>query len=45
MVAVYNMIRQIAPTRATVLIMGETGLARAWRRKRSIRTARAGTPP
>jgi two-component system, NtrC family, response regulator HydG len=25
MVAVYNMIRQIAPTRATVLIMGETG--------------------
>jgi two-component system response regulator HydG len=25
MVAVYNMIRQIAPTRATALIMGETG--------------------
>jgi two-component system, NtrC family, response regulator HydG len=25
MMAVYNMIRQIAPTRATVLIMGETG--------------------
>jgi DNA-binding NtrC family response regulator len=25
MVAVYNMIRQIAPTRATVLIVGETG--------------------
>jgi DNA-binding NtrC family response regulator len=25
MLAVYNMIRQIAPTRATVLIMGETG--------------------
>jgi two-component system response regulator HydG len=25
MIAVYNMIRQIAPTRATVLIMGETG--------------------
>jgi two-component system response regulator HydG len=25
MVAVYNMIRQIAPTRATVLLMGETG--------------------